>query len=194
MAARAGPRLPRRVQDARPNLAAGRIGRPFRGNRIAEHSGAEVDRKWRMDLLDAYLLHAERRSPRLPGQGGDPQRAVEPLCPGRGRLHRRGRGAVLGQLAIADEPVHPHQQLPAADHAGRPRSGDLHPLGRRAVPAGQPAVEGLRPAELASLEASGLERHVPGAQGKVFRARISSRHGRAAAKNWRRSRPACWNW
>ena len=40
------------------------------------HAEREVDRKWRMDLLDAYSLHAERRSPGLPGHRGDVERAA----------------------------------------------------------------------------------------------------------------------
>ena len=54
VAAGAGPRLPRRVQDARQNLAAGRVGGTVRGPASPAHRRREVDRKWRMDLLDAY--------------------------------------------------------------------------------------------------------------------------------------------
>ncbi len=82
------------------NLAAGRIGGALRGPRSPITPATEVDRRWRMDLLDAYSYMRAGRSPRIPGQGGDLQRAVEPLSAERRGLRRRGRRHLLGQLGI----------------------------------------------------------------------------------------------
>ena len=158
------------------------------------YPGTEVDRRWRMDLLDAYsyMRDVDRRG----------FQATEAVI--NGLLSRyplteegyvaAGRRAVLGQLGFAHRAVRQDRRLPQADHAGRPRPGHLHPLGRRPLPAGQPAVEGLRAARLEGLEARRLERHLPGAQGKVLRHGVPPRHAAWATRSWRRSRPACWSW
>ncbi len=176
VAAGAGPRFPCRVQDARHDLAAGRAGNALRG------PGAEVSRPaGRSQVADGHprrlLLHAGGRSPRLPGHRGGDQRPVEPLPALRRRLRGGRGGAVLGQLALADRAVRQDRQFPQADHAGQPRPGHLLPLGRRPLPAGQPAVEGLRTAQFQDLEPRRLERHLPHAQGEVFRPRIPPQLG-----------------
>ena len=140
------------------------------------------------------LLHAERRSPRLPGQGGGPQRAVEPLSAERRGLRGRGRRAVLEQLAIADQPVHPHQQLPRAASRWRPRPGDLHPLGRRALPAGQPAGEGPRAAHLEVLLPRRLAGLPPPRARTAGSCWSTAPAAATATRTWRPSRPACSSW
>ena len=128
------------------DLAAGRTGGAVRGARPAAIAGREVDRKWRMDLLDAfsYMRNVDRR-------GFQAKEAVLNGLLSRYPLTEEGYVAAAAALFWDNwdsltEPVRPDQQLPEADHPGRPRPGDLHPLGRRAVPAGQPAVEGPRAA------------------------------------------------
>ena len=176
VAAGAGPRLPRRVQDARPGPGSRANWRSFSRTSPASHGGAEVDRKWRMDLLDAfsYMRNVDRR-------GFQAKEAILNGLLSRYPLTEEGYVAAAAALfwdnwESLTEPVRQDRRLPEADHAGRPRPGHLHPLGRRAVPLGQPAVEGLRAAHLAGLAARRLERHLPRAQGKVLRAGLPPRH------------------
>ncbi len=176
VAAGAGPRFPRRVQDARHDLAAGRAGSTLRGPRPAVCRPAG-----RPQMADGhprrFFLHAGGRSPRLPGHRGGDQRPAEPLPALRGGLRGGGGRAVLGQVAHADRTVREDRQFPQTDHAGQPRPGHFLPLGGRPLPAGQPALEGLRATQLQDLEPRLLERHLSHAQREVLRVGVPSQHG-----------------
>ena len=149
---------------------------------LFEDLAAQISRPaGRSQVADGHprrlFLHAGGRSPRFPGHRGRDQRTVEPLpADGRG-LRRGGRLALLGQVAHLDGALREDRQFPQANHAGQPRPGHLLPLGGRPLPAGQPALEGLRAAQLEDLEPRGLDRHLSHAQGEVLRPRVPPRHG-----------------
>ena len=156
----------------------------------------QVDRQWRMDLLDAfsYMRSVDRRG--FPAKEAILSGLMSPLPAVRGRLHRRGRRAVLGQLAVADATCSCASTTSwSGITLGAARSGDLHALGRRAVPAGQPAGEGPRAAARrsvspASIGATSTSRE----RERLVRPGVPARAAAAATRSWRPSRPACWNW
>ena len=129
VAAGAGPRLPRRVQDARQRPGSRASWRSCSRTSAASIPASEVDRKWRMDLLDAfsYMRNVDRR-------GFQAKEAVLNGLLSRYPLTEDGyvaaaaalfwdNGQSLTSLFVRD------RQLPQADHPGRPRPGHLHATG-----------------------------------------------------------------
>ena len=158
-----------------------------------DHPGAEIDRRWRMDLLDtfSYMRNVDRR-------GFPAKEAILNGLLSRYPLSEEGYVAAAAALfwngwQSLTGPVHPHQRVSRPHRPGSSRSGDFHPLGRvRFLLDSQRAKVHERPTSNVSFASIGATSTSPStASGTCWNTAPAAA---TAAKSWKPSRPACWSW
>ena len=171
-----------------------RAGRRFSRSWPASIPASEVDRKWRMDLLDAfsYMRNVDRR-------GFQAKEAVINGLLSRYPLSEEGYVAAAAALFWDNWPSLTDLFIRINNFLNRITLGNHDPAifchwaGVRFL-LGQPAVEGLRAAHLEVLQPRRLERHPPHAARTSISCWSTARAPATAPRNWKPSRPACWNW
>ena len=137
----------------------------------AATQAAEVDRHWRMDLLDAfsYMRNVDRR-------GFPAKEAVLNGLLSRYPLSDDGYVAAAADMFWDNWPSLTNLFLRISNFLKhlhrRPRPGDPHALGRRAVPAGQPAGQTPRAPHLEVLQPRRLDRFPSAAERRLARAGV----------------------